>query len=275
MRNPRSLPPKRAKAVRILTICTVFSLVAALGCSLWYTFTKSYSATVDLTKVELMQLEPPKDGDTIAIMHTTCGDLSYLLYPDCCPKAVENFVQLAENGYYNGTYVFRVEKGIFFAGGSPNPDGSLLDDVPDDAPQESIPRELSYSLWPFRGALCALTTKQDGGFFRTLAGKQTYYNGSRFMVANSVEMTDEMVEGLQSQGEDNIVAQAFIEHGGIPNYAQQITVFGQLYDGFDILDAVTNVPLAGEADALHPAEDILIESIEIKAYAEDSDSADA
>ena len=265
-----SLPPKRAKLAKTLTIFCVITFVLALICSLWFIFMQPHSATVDLNKVRMIQLDPPKNGDPIAVMHTSHSDLSYLLYPSECPNAVENFVQLAENGYYDNTYIFRVEQGIFFAGGAPNPDGSLPADTPDDAPQESVMQEITPTLWPLRGALCALKTKQDGGFFRTLTGKQVSYNGSRFLVADTIEMTEDIVEGLQSQGEDNIVANAFIDHGGIPNYAQQITVFGQLYDGFDILDSITDAPLTGEESNQRPAEDILIESVEISVYSANS-----
>lgn len=262
-----SLPPKRRNLAKTLKILCGISFLLALTCTIWFTLTQSRSATVDLKKVKLMQLEPPKDGDPIAIMHTTCGDLTYLLYPSECPNAVENFVQLAENGTYDNTYIFRVEQGIFFAGGAPNPDGSLSDEISNDAPQESVRQEITPTMWPLRGALCALKTKSDSGFFRTLVGKQVSYNGSRFLVANSISMTDDIINGLKLQGEDNPVAQAFIEHGGIPNYAQQITVFGQLFEGFDVLDAITDVALQGEEGSYRPAEDILITSVEIGEYA--------
>ena len=265
------MPKKRAKTVRALTLIAVFTLVLSLGCGLWYTYTNSYSAVVDLSTVEMIQLEPPKSGDIIATMHTTAGDLKYCLYPSECPRAVENFVQLAENGYYNGTYVFRVEDGVFFAGGSPHPDGSLNEDVQNDAHEESIPRELSPKLWPIRGALCALKTKTEGGFFRTLTGKQAVYNGSRFLVANSIELTEEVTKELTEEKEKNPIASVFLEHGGIPNYAQQITVFGQLYDGFEVLDAITHTELTEDSEAKRPKEDIIIESIEIGVYAKETD----
>ena len=78
-------------------------------------------------------------------------------------------------------------------------------------------------------------------------------------------MTDEIKEGLRSGDNDamNQVGEAYISQGGIPNYAQQITVFGQLTDGFDVLDAVTSAELTGEEGAQRPEKDILIESVEI------------
>ncbi len=261
---------QKSPLVRALTAITIATAVLSFACGAWYTYTQNHSATVNLAEVDLIQLDGPQDGDPIALMHTTAGDLTFRLFPNECPKTVENFVQLAESGYYNGTYVFRVEDGIFFAAGSPNHDGSLADDVTNDAPAESVPRELSPDLWPLQGALCALETKTDGGFFRTLFGKQVHYCGSRFMVANSIEMTDEITESLTKESETNPVAKAFLEHGGIPNYAQQITVFGQLFDGEDTLDTITHCETHGETGAKCPKKDILIESIEIGVFTSDS-----
>jgi peptidylprolyl isomerase domain and WD repeat-containing protein 1 len=43
-----------------------------------------------------------------AVLHTTYGDISLRLFPDAAPKAVENFVTHAKNGYYNNTIFHRV-----------------------------------------------------------------------------------------------------------------------------------------------------------------------
>ena len=48
------------------------------------------------------QLEKPTAGDTIAVMHTSMGDISLRLFPEAAPKAVENFTTHAKEGYYNG-----------------------------------------------------------------------------------------------------------------------------------------------------------------------------
>lgn len=43
-----------------------------------------------------------------AILHTTYGDIHLRLFPQAAPKAVENFVTHAKNGYYNNTIFHRV-----------------------------------------------------------------------------------------------------------------------------------------------------------------------
>ena len=62
-------------------------------------------------------------------METTLGTISLELYPDAAPKTVENFVKLAESGFYNGTKFHRVIKDFMIQGGDPN---SKDDDWSDD-----------------------------------------------------------------------------------------------------------------------------------------------
>ena len=49
------------------------------------------------------QLDMPKDGDTIAVVHTSYGDIKMRLFPEQAPKAVTNFVNLAKAGKYNNS----------------------------------------------------------------------------------------------------------------------------------------------------------------------------
>lgn len=54
------------------------------------------------------QLESPKSGDDIAIIHTSKGDITMRFFPENAPKAVENFISLAKEGKYDGTIFHRV-----------------------------------------------------------------------------------------------------------------------------------------------------------------------
>ena len=257
-------PQQKPKLVKGLLIIFTLTLISSFGMALLSNMTGGFSAVVDDAEIELIQLDPPKSGDTLAVMHTTAGDMTYVLYPDECPETVANFCKLAEEGYYDHTYVFHVEPQVFFSGGGKNPDGTLSSSEA-DLPQERVPQELSPKLWPIRGSLCALETKTEGGFWKTLTKTRDHLTGSRFLVVDTVEMTEDMQEGLRSVEDPGLqkVAEAYIEHGGIPNYSQQMTIFGQMTEGFEILDAITDAKVTGEGDAKKPAEDIIITGIEI------------
>ena len=66
-----------------------------------------------------IQLKKPEKGDTVAVMHTSMGDIKIKLFPDRTPKTCENFTTHAKNGYYNGLKFHRVIKDFMIQGGDP------------------------------------------------------------------------------------------------------------------------------------------------------------
>ena len=57
-------------------------------------------------------------------MHTTMGDIHMKLYPEECPKSVENFTTHCKNGYYDNLIFHRVIKGFMIQTGDPLGDGT-------------------------------------------------------------------------------------------------------------------------------------------------------
>lgn len=55
-----------------------------------------------------------------AILHTTMGDIVVKLFPDECPRTVENFSTHARNGYYDGVIFHRVIQGFMIQTGDPD-----------------------------------------------------------------------------------------------------------------------------------------------------------
>lgn len=66
----------------------------------------------------------PHETGTAAILHTTYGDIHLRLFPEAAPKAVENFVTHAKNGYYNNTIFHRVIRKFMIQCGDPLGDGT-------------------------------------------------------------------------------------------------------------------------------------------------------
>lgn len=219
---------------------------------------------IDPGAVKLVQLDPPSEGDPIAIVDTTLGEFRFVLYPQYSPKAVENFISLAESGYYSNTYVFNSDSGAYSAAGCPQKSGTLPEGA--DTSRELIPRELSQDLWPFRGAVCSLTTTVDKGFREFLVGGGDYYNGSRFALINSIEFTDEIKEQLSADTTIPDLSAAFLEKGGIPNFSQQMTVIGQTYEGLDVIEALASLEVQSNGVYKVPVDDVMINSVTISEY---------
>lgn len=66
-----------------------------------------------------------------AVLHTTKGDITLRLFPDECPRTIENFTTHARNGYYDNVLFHRVIKGFMLQTGDPlgELDGQLLGGV--------------------------------------------------------------------------------------------------------------------------------------------------
>jgi len=54
-----------------------------------------------------------------AVLHTTKGDITLKLFPDECPRTVENFTSHSKNCYYDGVIFHRIIKGFMLQTGDP------------------------------------------------------------------------------------------------------------------------------------------------------------
>ena len=193
-----------------------------------------------------LQLSSPKAGDTIAIFDTSLGVFKAVLYPQYTPKAVENFVTLSKNGYYNESTFHRVISDFIIQGGDPTYTGSGGDS------KWLLPFEDEFTdqLHHYRGALSMVNT-----------GKNT--NRSQFFIVTGGEMTEEIINKMKSAGYPQRVIDAYREVGGRPTLDYRYTIFGQIYDGLDIVDAINAVQIN---DDNRPKEDVIIKSIIIDVY---------
>jgi peptidyl-prolyl cis-trans isomerase B (cyclophilin B) len=60
------------------------------------------------------------DTDQVAVVETKFGKIVIEFYDADAPKTVANFINLAKDGYYNGTTFHRVIPGFMIQGGDPN-----------------------------------------------------------------------------------------------------------------------------------------------------------
>lgn len=260
---------------RLLKVILILTLVMG-GLTLGLLYAEGQRAkndtyiTVNPDTMKLIQLEEPENGDPIAIIDTTEGEIRMVLYPDHSPEAVRNFTELANSGYYDNTYIFESREGSYCGGGTPAKNGSV-----GKSTNEHIERELHQDLWPFRGAVCMMQTDYVRTFKQKVLGGGTYYNGSRFYILNSIEFTDDIISDLRENSASQELADAFIEKGGIPNFSQQMTIIGQTYEGFDVIEKLSSLEGKNTGKFFTPTEDVMIRSITISTYSDESDDRSA
>ena len=193
------------------------------------------------------QLDKPQSGEVVAVMHTTLGDISIRLFGDKVPRTVENFVTHAKNGYYDGLIFHRVIKDFMIQGGDPTGTGCGGESIYGEKFQDEFHPELHN----IRGALSMAN-----------AGPNT--NGSQFFIVEASEVPDGMLEqmrGMADRGFPENTVKAYSEVGGTPWLDFRHSVFGQVFDGMDVVEKIASVKTNG---ADRPLEDVKIISIDIQ-----------
>ena len=218
-----------------------------------------------VSAASLPQLSPVQQGETIAVMTTTLGDITFRFFPQYAPLAVENFLTHAANGYYDGVIFHRVVPGFVIQGGDPTGSGMGGSSIWGAGfRNEDIP-----GLHHLRGALSMAN-----------AGPNT--NGSQFFIVANDELDEDSVSFFAEVQEDfdlpvanddrgNLltwrhffhpdIVERYLAEGGTPqldNPFGRFSVFGQVIDGMDVVDAINSVPLEpGD----RPVEDVVIISV--------------
>ncbi len=193
------------------------------------------------------QLDKPQNGEVVAVMHTTMGDISIRLFKDKVERTVLNFVELSKKGYYDGLIFHRVIKDFMIQGGDPTGTGCGGESIYG----EKFEDEFDPDLHNIKGALSMAN-----------AGPNT--NGSQFFIVQASEVPEGMLEqmrGMADRGFPENAVKAYEQMGGTPWLDFRHSVFGQVFEGMDVVDAIANVKTNG---ADRPLDDVKIISIEIK-----------
>ena len=193
------------------------------------------------------QLNKPTEKDTIAIMKTNMGEIKIKLFPQFAPKTVENFTTHAKNGYYDGLIFHRVIKDFMIQGGDPTGTGCGGESIWGRSFEDEFTGELHN--------LC-------GALSMANAGPNT--NGSQFFIVQANSCPEDFIMQMKQIDEKvfpNECVEAYEEIGGTPWLDFRHTVFGQVYDGMDVVDAIANVATKAQDK---PVSDVIIETIIIE-----------
>lgn len=218
--------------------------------------------TFDFEAAANNQMSKPKNGETIAIIKVKdFGEMKVKFFENIAPKAVENFTTHAKNGYYDGLTFHRVIKEFMIQGGDPDGNGMGGESIWGTG----FGTELSYELVPYRGSLCMAMSSLPNSI------------GSQFFITQA-NYDEEIKDLLASANYPAGLINQYEKYGGYLSLYLQYTVFGQVYEGLDVLDEIANVktksvPLVingvdyGTQDN-KPVNDVVIETIEITTYKE-------
>jgi peptidyl-prolyl cis-trans isomerase B (cyclophilin B) len=85
---------------------------------LMLSFVSAGYAEVKYKKFEKKEIQ--KMAETKAVIETKFGNIELKFFPEVAPNHVNNFIELAKKGFYDGTIFHRVIPGFMIQGGDPN-----------------------------------------------------------------------------------------------------------------------------------------------------------
>ena len=195
----------------------------------------------------IKQLKKPEKGEKYAIIKTNMGTISAKLFEKETPKTVENFVTHSKNGYYDGIIFHRIIDNFMIQGGDPTGTGCGGESIWGKGFED----EIDFDLHNFYGALSMANTGRP------------FSNGSQFFIVQAKEVSEDLISQMQQIPEmfSKETIDTYRSIGGTPWLDGKHTVFGQVFEGMDVVEKIAKV----RTDMLNkPFEDVVIETIEIK-----------
>ena len=238
---------------------------------------------------------------------TSLGDFVVALY-DETPQHRDNFVKLAEEGYYDGVLFHRVINNFMVQAGDPSSktaDSTAV--LGEGDPGYTLPAEFVFpKYFHKRGALAAARTadqvnperRSSGSQFYVVTGrvytsamlddmknriadqrKQQLFSAMAMQHIDSIQAMQGRgdMEGLQKLQQELIAKteaqyvaapyeftqeqiEAYTTVGGTPHLDGQYTVYGEVIQGYDVIDKIQNVA-TGAHD--RPLDDVKILSMHV------------
>ncbi len=170
-------------------------------------------------------------------MVTNMGTLKIKLY-DNTPQHRDNFIKLVEQGFYDSVLFHRVIPSFMIQGGDPDskgaPAGKMLGM---GGPGYTVPAEFVDNNIHVKGALSA--ARMGDQMNPTKAS-----SGSQFYIVQGQSLSDGMLDQMEGAKKFKYTPEQralYKEKGGTPFLDRDYTVFGELVEGFDVLDKIAAV----------------------------------
>ena len=209
------------------------------------TDTKEMDLSLDAPNTCLIQIE------------TEFGNMIVQLFDDT-PLHRDNFLKLAEEGFYDDLLFHRVINGFMIQGGDPDSKDALPGSrLGTGGPGYQVDAEFDESHVHQKGALAAA---RIGG----PANPQKRSSGSQFYIVQGSPVDDRILDIVEARNGISYSPEqreVYREVGGTPQLDMDYTVFGQVIEGLDIIDKIAATRTGG---ADRPEEDVKMKVTVVK-----------
>lgn len=166
-------------------------------------------------------LAAPAAKEEFAVIETPMGQIVVKFFPDVAPKHVESFKLHAAGGYFNGTTFHRVIPGFVIQGGDPNTRDSIR------------------------------TNDGQGGHAAKFFGVGDEKNPETWMLPaefNSRPHKRGALSMARAMDPNSAGSQFFICVADVNRLDGKYTVFGEVVQGMEAVDAIVAAPTPGKAN---------------------------
>jgi len=186
---------------------------------------------------------------TKVLISTSYGDMKLVLYNET-PKHRDNFIKLVKEDFYDNTLFHRVIQTFMIQGGDPDSKNAAPNArLGNGGPGYTLPAEISPKIIHKRGALSAARQRDDVNPMRESSGSQFYIVQGKTSTQKELEQIGKR-NGIKYTVEQ---IKEYETNGGTPFLDMNYTVFGEVIEGFDVIDKIAAVA-KGRGD--RPKEDV-------------------
>ncbi len=186
---------------------------------------------VSITKKQLIVNAPL---ECMIEIETEFGTMLAVL-SNATPLHRDNFIKLAEEGYYNDLLFHRVINEFMIQGGDPNSrNASENAQLGSGGPDYKVPAEFVDTLVHTKGALAAARTNNP----------MKESSGSQFYIVHGKKWKPEQLTYIENQNGIHYTPEqrkTYEEVGGTPHLDREYTVFGHVVKGLDVIDKIAAV----------------------------------
>ncbi|MEZ4943319.1 MAG: peptidylprolyl isomerase [Saprospiraceae bacterium] len=188
-----------------------------------------------ITTKQMIQVTAPER--CLIEIETTQGTMLAELYAST-PKHRDNFVKLAEEGFFNDLLFHRVINGFMIQGGDPQSRGAAAGQpLGMGGPGYQVPAEFVDTLAHIKGAIAAARTNNP----------EKKSSGSQFYIVQGGPVSDAVLNQIEAARQFHYTPEqrkAYLEMGGTPHLDREYTVFGRVIEGLDVIDKIATVETA-------------------------------
>ncbi|MFA5327773.1 MAG: peptidylprolyl isomerase [Prolixibacteraceae bacterium] len=209
-----------------------------------------------LQKITTDQESEKNSQITGLIIETDMGNIRIKLY-NSTAQYRDNFIKLVRENYYDGLLIHRAIKGFCIQSGAADTRYAEADDVVGwKGPGYTLPAHIVPGLYHKRGVIGS-PRKPD------TANSRKRSDGSQYYIITGRTYSDQELDDLETEMNHKFTTEqrnTYKTIGGAPHLDGTYTIFGEVTDGMDVADKISNVEVKTD---FRPKTDIRVKKIRI------------